>query len=508
MNPFLGNRLTWNPVAPAPFESGWSIFAKILAHNHMNIGELAALIRKSDAATGKFTPLDFSDSDWIDFDKLGMLLEVEPKRLKTGFLDQIGFYPTVHKYERYKVRHCPKCAELGYHCSLFDLAIVAECPWHRCALRRRCNACATPLTLNGISRFLVEGLPTCPQCGMPIENFLDFSELNKLSSDMHATILGYCVELVDWWREVREATRGFPDLAKELEKIGEGPSELDAGPDVLLGYATAVSSQKIYWKFMADPWPARYFEWPAKLLDSSAGGSRSYSSAPTGKMYRSIRRHLYKRFVRPHRHCLAALMSLTRDEVFALRGDKVCVVALAYLVWRMSIEEISNIEELKSPKRTIHRLRLMGPGDWRINLPLVSRLHWTYSGFFGLWQTLHTRLPRLQRVVIEIVGSEGCEGFLHWRLDELETFGSSRTGGDSRDILIKVICPDCPPLESHGRQNARKGKASCNSFLDIHSFNNQQIWYWAIDHYSRQRCLFQFTYARWGNKSQFVHLTV
>lgn len=42
------------------------------------------------------------------------------------------------------VRDCPKCAAHGYHCALFQLPFIDECPWHAARLQNSCPECGRP----------------------------------------------------------------------------------------------------------------------------------------------------------------------------------------------------------------------------------------------------------------------------------------------------------------------------------------------------------------------------
>ncbi|MBS0456446.1 MAG: hypothetical protein JSS44_03795 [Proteobacteria bacterium] len=44
------------------------------------------------------------------------------------------------------IRTCLKCAEHGYHTSLFQLPSIYACPWHGCSLTDRCRRCDKPAT--------------------------------------------------------------------------------------------------------------------------------------------------------------------------------------------------------------------------------------------------------------------------------------------------------------------------------------------------------------------------
>ncbi|WP_218951521.1 hypothetical protein, partial [Eoetvoesiella caeni] len=43
----MSGRLTWDSIGPAPYESGWSVFIKVLWANYMRMSELETLIHVS-----------------------------------------------------------------------------------------------------------------------------------------------------------------------------------------------------------------------------------------------------------------------------------------------------------------------------------------------------------------------------------------------------------------------------------------------------------------------------
>src|SRR3546814_7279502 len=83
------NRLTWDPHGPAPFESAWSVFLKVLSTNRMTTQELIDLIQKDNLSrnSGRKKYDHFSD-EWVDFDRYAQVLNVNADRLKQGFLNQ------------------------------------------------------------------------------------------------------------------------------------------------------------------------------------------------------------------------------------------------------------------------------------------------------------------------------------------------------------------------------------------------------------------------------------
>lgn len=131
--------LTWDPSSPAPYESGWSVLSKVLLINHLTATELFALIHKEGAKATRQGSLNHLYSDWIDLTKLATLLGIETERVEQCFLDTLGF--TSKTVRKNGIRHCPECARLGYHCVMFNLAVVEFCPWHNRQLEQLCTSC-------------------------------------------------------------------------------------------------------------------------------------------------------------------------------------------------------------------------------------------------------------------------------------------------------------------------------------------------------------------------------
>jgi hypothetical protein len=480
--------LSWSAFAPAPFESAWSIFLKVLSHNYIDVNHLKLLIQHDAYRDKKYNPLNFSDSRWIDFNKFGMLLGVDPGRLKNGFLDQLGFDPPRISNRPHKIRHCRKCVMLGYHCTLFDLSVIAECPWHRCALTSPCEGCTYPTTLNGVSRFLYEGKPRCSRCGVPLSHFLEPSEINKVDSSSSAMILGYCIELCDWWKEVCNLNQDRMQLLSRLQAVGEVKKSNISERAWQLGYALKDKKSEIYWKFSETPIPAEYREWHATLIPVYQGEKGGQLGDDIGRNYRSIRRHIYKKFVRPHRKCLSCLLALNSDAALALKCDSVCTVALAFLVWRMSIERVSNIERMKSPKKRSLKLRLMEPDNWSLNLNALSRVCWSYFGFFGLWYELDQRCRTEGWVTVEMKENGSCNGFFQWNCIEknLELINYENP---LTKVKFQVLYPVFNPVAEKNSKCIGMQKNRAN-LIDFGVEFTTARWRWATD-------------SRWGLNRMF-----
>lgn len=491
-------RLTWHPSLPAPFESAQSIFRKILALNHMEMDELCQLIQKQDQPAVRTKNIATTNSEWIDFERFGRLLDVEPVRLKNGFLDQLGFsrdhrFPTSREVARL-TRLCPDCVAYGYQCVFFDLAIIAECPWHRRSLfssLTRCLVCSPFFTnLEDMS----EG-GTCPACGTSPEKGVVKLCFNRFDEAKLATILGYCLELVEWRRSVRQATFDHANLLGDIDQVGEASSSLLDFTSWQLGHALASGKMKIYWKFRDIPMKVqRTVCHDTSVVNSYDQTVRIYDDE--GKHYRSVRHNIHKRFVKSHRRCIAKLRALSREESLYLDGTTVCPVALAYLVWRMSIEGIGNVEGLHLHRKTNYVLRLMSPDNYRSH---AFRLGWSYLGFFGLWHQLNQRCGK-QKISVNFVKDGECHGYL-W---------SSTTGGITRNfspVSFNVLYPtmNCGSLATE-RCCSRKSYA--NDTVDELACSCDSTWAWSVGDQHRSTMFRIHNNALETRAGTFFHLNV
>lgn len=403
-------KLTWHPSLPAPFESGKSIFRKILVLNHMKMEELSRLIRKQGHPVKPVKTINDLNSDWIDFERFAKLLGIKPIRLRQGFLDQLGFATDARLPRSEKVtdaiRQCPRCADYGYHCVFFDLAIITECPWHHVPLRVSAHGCAFCLRPRSESdRKPLGGI--CHICGgtslrKAVE--LCFKRFDKTATRMRRD---FGNELVQWRRSIHRATPVCQDLIGDLDLTGVINQASLGFISWQLGHVLSFAHDLNHWKFQISPTSVKHMV----LTDESCADMnhpKAYINDDDGKKYRSIRRNIYNRYVRQHRACLIKLRALTRDESLCLNGDNVCPVALAYVVWRMSIEGIGNIEGVHFPRKTNYLLRLMSPDLMHTTL---FRLRWSYFAFFGLWHQFDRRCGR-QNLSVHFDKFGECTGYL------------------------------------------------------------------------------------------------
>ncbi|MEX5745936.1 hypothetical protein [Massilia sp. X63] len=365
-----------------PFESGWSLFRKVMTLNNLDELELGDLISRPNMPRTKSRIRDCADSSWIDFNRFSELLEVPVRELKNGFWDQLGI--KVAGGERSTSRLCGNCWHLHqYHCLFFDLAWIKSCPWHGCEVCR-------PNTL---------GRPARP--AEVLRSDLDQLSLDTLLSivpmqpEERHRVIGHVVEYLDWWRAVQVKVPVADVLLHRLVSTSE---------------LTVQSSLELRWQagFAQAQAPLCYGTWILKdtssltcryLKVTDAGRKPNVTEDETtirddtGKCYRAIRRHIFRSYVRRHRKCLSALSKLDQDDRLSLARSSVCVTCLAYVVWRMTTESLMIMKGLYLPRRSNYSLRMSEPWSHSPSDD-PTRLSFSYMQFFGLWAAMIDCLGR------------------------------------------------------------------------------------------------------------------
>lgn len=359
----MHERLTWHPFDPAPYESAWSIFCKLIALNFCKPADIANAIRRRGGS--ELISLAFRDCDWIDFDRFSELTGVASNRLKAGFLQELGFPVFPSRFRAEGIRFCPECLKFGYHCSLFDLALVTECPIHRKTLQKGCAVCYKAVAKNGLVRELsphrINGgvihdsawrsdiyTSKCGHLYFDPEKVLGIS---RFDFNQRREVNMACEEFIKWWRKAFTSSKASPSLIARLAQ-----TTFEDRDECALRLIMDIS-QKVAGKC---PWPTSVAPSPASWVTSRcskinlSNGSRSIEfNSDLGKIYRSLRRHIFKKYIQPsHLICWREMAAYDLEMSRAISSHTVCVMVLAYMSWRMSIEGFSNIEVfgLKKPQ--------------------------------------------------------------------------------------------------------------------------------------------------------------
>ena len=431
----FGSRLIWQEISPAPFESAWSIFAKLQALNAMSPRRVHSIIADPSCKDANAHVLAFRDSSWIDFDRFSNVLGVNESRLRAAFLDQLGF-AHLDQSGRFGIKVCRDCLEKGYHSVFFELGFVDICPWHHKKLEPPCDYCYSTVFRSGLKKGLnqINGSHISTEVMWQSQysscKHIQFNDglvgkLNGLSQVEEQSIYERSAELLRWW----EIVSTNPELANFLSQ--NSFDDRDEFRLRMLFSAAELLAGKC-------PWPVgiirglvrtqRWFESKADAVESA--GERVPRASEWDIIYRSVRRHIFSRYVRPHRGCWNELSSYKYYDIRGLDSDTCCPVSLAYSAWRMSVEHLRNFEALKSKKLRNNRILAMTLDGPQSANSIRAHASLLYAYFFSIWGEI------LSHVGIDSFAI--ADSYVQWNSDliaaifspNLDSFESGESGGE------------------------------------------------------------------------------
>lgn len=378
------SRLSWSADYPLPFESLWSILHKITIFNHIDIATICTMIQKDDSRINSW-----ADSTWIDFERMGRLLRINPELLIAGTWENMEMTPAFKN--GYSFRRCPECWRRGFHCVIFDIAWIINCPWHGCRLTEPCHQCGTKRTFQLSKKkdeyyFLQR---VCSNCGLKYPNYRELLRQPQFTIEEKNWISESCIKFINWWKRLG---RIFPSRGSLLnDLIWTENIKSHKNPDSLIlkiDFSTQASKPfPNEWEFYKNADKAKFIILNNKNNETFIENVSIRSEA--GKYYRSLRRHIYKKFIRSHCRCCKNLRSINKQEAKALIGQNICILAFSYLMLRLSVEGIPQIEDLHHPRKDDFLIKLMISQDLK-DISFENKIQWTYCAFFSLIAKLRT----------------------------------------------------------------------------------------------------------------------
>jgi len=359
----FNRQFTWHRHAPAPFESAWSVFAKILALNHTKPRVIFDVICNNQSKESRKV-LSTLDSSWVDFDRFSHALNVEANQLKTCFLDQLGFSLKDITYIR-DIRVCSECLAKGYHCTLFCLPLIKSCPWHGCKLGFPCKTCAETVFVKGLSRrdiinsenfndeFDENGINLTYES---LCEHITFSEklLNKLNvaNDSEKDEIEFrCNQFLLWWYEINKSDHHLAFFAKQIFSKHIPVLKLEK----YLSIANMIAGP-CPWELQVEPASFHCVYWiPNVTEEYERSGFRGSLCA---HVYKSIRRYIYDQYIRHHKSCLNDVLHLGQYQEQYLSSSSICSVVIAYITWRMYMERFRRLEYFTNNESSTYRLDL------------------------------------------------------------------------------------------------------------------------------------------------------
>lgn len=387
------SRLTWDPEGPAPYESAWSIFVKVRSLNYLRASEMQSLL-SSDSGNFQREQAFISSNNW-HLERISLLLGIERSRVDTAFLDCLGF--AASSIFPYRVRHCAECRRIGYHCTLFNLEIVVNCPWHRLPLMPGCRQCAQIVFSNGRQGPL-DRRYQCPHCGC-YSGFPFLPKVNRVGREVAQYIEQYCADFVAWWRSAQTAAGELSPLLSSLALHDR--NDISERRSWRLGWASNLSCLPEGWRFAHAT--TQTFAHAPIYMRNGHGDEKPVAELMQSyrTLYRAVRRAVYKAYVRPHAKCLRQLSSMGAFERQALDVERLCTVATAFLSWRSAHEGAPSANQASTPSMHLPDLRVATLEElWPCDDKAVSAL--LHANFMRIWADIEHIIDKSAVRIIRI----------------------------------------------------------------------------------------------------------
>ncbi len=309
-----------------------------MATNCLTWNELRRLV-SSSSAVAVWAGNEFLSARNIELDTYAALLGERRADLERGFLDTLGFPASLLSTRG--IRHCPMCTRAGYHCTLFSLGALTHCPWHRILLTQGCVQCAKVVRTMGLLNF--SEIITCPGCGMRIVDPA-YRLSGVIDPDIRRAAENCCQEITAWWRTVSTKEQAANELIGDsLGAATTTDPENQIG--LKWGAVCALALPPESWLTSICATPANIVRWQECRRDTA--DDIEAGQMPLIRCYRSVRRQIFRKFVRPHRRCLSILTSAKRPDLYCLDREQTCAVCIAFIAWRRAIEqEFDAIEQV------------------------------------------------------------------------------------------------------------------------------------------------------------------
>jgi hypothetical protein len=323
--------------------------------------------------------------------------------LKYSFID--GWFPLPRKWEcevlemrpRPRIRHCPQCVKFGYHSVVFYFEHISHCPWHREALQY-CQQCSEVLLRKWPAK---KGVMAAAETCQHLRIILDIVSPEEAPDYFQIEVMAWCDGLRNW---VKDGVRLIGQAVYEV--VVAVPSKLQ-DEDVVLKFLAGHASQDQYSSHVETQismlniprsklvWEKNYHnilrfpEIRIQFRDALRAMEPQAEVLDVISIVKSIRRYIFRRYIRRHRKCLSRLVRATTASWYTFNLDAICPCVVAYLIvfsreWDISPWDFLHI---KSSHLRSYANRFFGLDD-----PLACEsevaMYVLIGNFYKMWSVL------------------------------------------------------------------------------------------------------------------------
>lgn len=364
---------TWNPQWNHPYESLYSLLRKFALANVSTVRELQRTFSVG-IKREKLQNWSNGDRDLYGFGALNPLALAQAFRMSAEAMHTTVAISYLRGQETKALtslqwRICPACITEGFHATLYQLAFVATCPYHKVSLITSCPDCNAQLPLYLLTKESFTSTFGCHGCGkswwQPEKPFVPNADV----SNERTALLRVAH---DWLTRRRQLPTVEPDLWR-LTRFGYDARGLSENVRSLPHRWADLMGCPVPQHFSTERIPVAHLKLPIVRL----GLSNQLGLDDTGatQIYRTFRRHLERSILKHHRHCIRSVgkrlwWNAVHREV---EVTGICHYAYAYLLWRMFWEQIEVPQQLFSRQRRLWHQNPRISCDWLPpELPVVA----------------------------------------------------------------------------------------------------------------------------------------
>lgn len=343
MNPINSVRLTYLRP-PFKYQSSWLVFLHVIKWNHLkSFSEIRDII---GLPRGQVSVRDrWWDGEHVPHWRVERACGLPLSELKYSYID--GWFPLPTDWRRQtlemrpcpKIRHCPECIKYGYHSVVFYFECVSHCPWHHLPLEY-CRNCSDALQRKGHRK---HGIAAISEACRHMRLILGIEAPEEAPKDYIVQAEVWCDGLNDWIKNaqkligegVYEVVVGLPSerqnadivfkyLAWHASRTGPTTNYL---PITILRIPRSKLAEESYYHEILKYYMARF-----TIANETEATRPRADLDDVIAMAKSIRRYIFKRYLRLHRKCLARIARLNEESWYALNLEFVCPCVMAYLI--------------------------------------------------------------------------------------------------------------------------------------------------------------------------------
>lgn len=435
-----------------PYSSSWLVFANLLKWNRFyDIRQLVEYFLLSSQWREHSVHWEYSKN--FPMTELETAMSLEVGTLKSSFID--WWFPDMEHSHRAQIRHCPQCIKAGYHSVIFYFERVTHCPWHGHALEL-CEKCTRLLNVDFTSQQAMYRFGG--QCDH-LSVVLGLTRPQNLDAGFFYEVDQWVTDFADWIRgsinligrsahevlvntlksEMMDVSIAYGYLVRNLGSPGFANDAFNNSVVLTLPCPKLRSN--------SENGVSRNLGLPAIM-----GGLSEHERHEMRTCVKSLRRYIFKRYIRHHRKCLMRLRRIEHDQWYMLRADVACPCVMAYLLVVAKNWGVTPFDFIHTRKR----LRLNSVGDARgkeasqIHGEFEAELVMKLGDFYRLWDTLrNSHLVDAECVLCLDRHFRGVWGFTP------ESYQTGSIWGVSTDCDRHLFMEDPDSLISKEKGNCR-----------------------------------------------------